>query len=265
MKKFISTLITGCLLAAPTLALELAKYPKAFSTHDGVNIVVAPSKDGQQALLKVSGINHDIDGVVFLSDIVSRGGDTKAYQFKRDGEQRALLLRQKGWRGEYYEAFLPEQGQVGLAADEELKKSVDLTALLALYQQQKAKGVQEKIARFDRQGHQAEDNKALAAMDNDTNAACDSKLTTKVNWDNTSDDIRMAVSIPGYCGVVADQLETLCNNEPAFKARVQAIKTIHCEFGDKLKVELVADQLNFTTAKNEPNQGEFVRSYFRNL
>lgn len=259
-------LFIGCLTATSASAIELAKYPKAFTTSDGAEVVLVPTTEGDQALLQVKGINHPLDGVVFLSDIVSRGGDTKAYQFQRDGEDRALVLRQKGWRGEYFEAFLPEQGRVTLYPDEDLQNEVDLQSLQALYRQQMDDGIQAEIARFDRDGHEEESEDTLEEMDDDANSACDSDITTEVDWDTVSDDLMMDISVPGYCGVVVTELESMCNgSDDAFKNTAQQIETVTCQFGDRLKLELDGDEVVFTTAKEEPNQSDFARSYFRNL
>lgn len=258
-------LIAGCALAASASALELSKYPKAFAAPYGVNVVVAPTKEGDQALLQVKGIDHEMDGVVFLSDIVARDGETRAYQYIRNGRERALVLRQEGWRGEYFEAFLPEQDRVGLQPDQEASEQVDTESLLALYQQQKNEGVQERIAQFDREGKEAESEEALAANDEATNAECGSDVATHVAWDSVSEDDALRLSIKSFCGTVATEMRMMCKSDEGFKEIAQGIERIDCQFGDRLKLEKSDGTVTFTTASDEPNQGDFAANYLRNL
>ncbi|MDV2077973.1 hypothetical protein [Marinobacter xestospongiae] len=266
MSRHALALFFGCLTATTASAIDLVKYPKAFTTSDGAEIVLVPTSEGDQALLQVTGINHPLDGVVFLSDIVSRGGDTKAYQFQRDGEYLALVLRQKGWRGEYFEAFLPDQGRVSLYPDEDLQNEVDLQSLQVLYHQQMEEGIQAEIARFDRDGNEEEAEHILEEMDSDANTSCDSDIITEVDWDTVSDDLMIAINVSGYCGVVVTELESMCkDSDDAFKNMVQQIETVTCQFGDRLKLEMDGDEVVFTTNKDEPRQRNFANAYFRNL
>lgn len=257
--------IAGCALAASASALELSKYPKAFAAPYGVNVIVAPTQEGNQALLQIKGIDHEMDGVVFLSDIVSRGGETRAYQYTRNGKERALVLRQEGWRGEYFEAFLPDQGRVGLQPDQDASEEVDTQALLALYQQQKGEGVQERIAQFDRDGKETESEEALADNDQATNAKCGGDVSTSVAWDTVSDENAIDLSIASYCGTVATEMRMMCKSDEAFKEVAQGIEHINCQFGDRLKLEKSDGTVTFTTARDEPNQGDFAENYLRNL
>ncbi|MGL6203363.1 MAG: hypothetical protein ACRC2X_03540, partial [Giesbergeria sp.] len=73
-------LTLACALAPLSAqALELAKYPKVFTGPQGVELVLAPSADGKQALLRVSGINHPIDQVVFLAELQPQGRSRDVY------------------------------------------------------------------------------------------------------------------------------------------------------------------------------------------
>ena len=61
--------LLGSLAAMASHAIELAKYPQVFVAPQGVEVVLAPSADGKQALVRVSGMNDPIDQVVFLSTL----------------------------------------------------------------------------------------------------------------------------------------------------------------------------------------------------
>ena len=51
-------LVSAGLLSVPVSALELAKYPLAFSGHRGSNVQLSPSADDDQALCHVTGVNR---------------------------------------------------------------------------------------------------------------------------------------------------------------------------------------------------------------
>mgnify|MGYP001583675879 CR=1 FL=1 len=59
----LSLLLAASLLTFNASALELAKYPQVFNAGKGISVTVAPSSDGKQALIQVSGINHPLDEV----------------------------------------------------------------------------------------------------------------------------------------------------------------------------------------------------------
>jgi hypothetical protein len=84
-------------LSFNSYALELAKYPIELSSGDGVNVVIAPTTDKKQALVKVTGINHEIDGITFLTDYKPHGSNN-AFKYTYDGTERSLVSVSEGYR-----------------------------------------------------------------------------------------------------------------------------------------------------------------------
>ncbi len=248
-------------------ALELAKYPKVFTAPQGVELVLAPSADGKQALLRVSGINHPIDQVVFLAELQPQGRSRDVYTLQLDGRAYGLLHRQASAYSdaEHFVAYLPGQRDgVPLAFQADKSKAFKSNELLTHYEQQRKQGVQEKLARFDRPKRQESYRAALAQMDKDASAACGTPIQTAVDWAAIDDEKMQALSISSFCGEVAAQMERLCQSTPTFKATAATLGQVQCQFGPQLKLRVENQRIVFTTEKDAPNQGDFVQQFLRN-
>ena len=136
---------------------------------------------------------------------------------------------------------------------------------MALYEQQKKTGIQDDIARFNREGKAAVSQEALIAVDESANKSCNSHFQTIIDWDSIPDDLFVAIQPQGYCGMVAKELERMCEDDAEMRELAQGIQQIHCQFSDRLKLDRDDTTIYFTTEKDEPNQAEFARNYFRNL
>ncbi len=248
-------------------ALELAKYPKVFTGPQGVELVLAPSADGKQALLRVSGINHPIDQVVFLAELQPQGRSRDVYTLQLDGRAYALLHRQASAYSdaEHFVAYLPGQRDgVPLAFQADKSKDFKANELLTRYEQQRKQGLQDKLARFDRPKRQESYRAELAQMDKDASTACGTPVQTSVDWAAIDDEKMQALSISSFCGEVATQMERLCQSTPAFKATAASLGQVQCQFGPQLKLRLENQRVLFTTEKDAPNQGDFVHQFLRN-
>ncbi len=259
--------LTCTLAPLAAQALELAKYPKVFTGPQGVELVLAPSADGKQALLRVSGINHPIDQVVFLAELQPQGRSRDVYTLQLDGRAYALLHRQASdySDAEHFVAYLPGQRDgVPLAFQADKSKAFKSSELQTRYEQQRKQGVQDKLARFDRPKRQESYRAALAQMDKDASAACGTPVQTSVDWAAIDDEKMQALSISSFCGEVAAQMERLCQNTPAFKATAASLGQVQCQFGPQLKLRVENQRIVFTTEKDAPNQGDFVHQFLRN-
>lgn len=249
-------------------ALELAKYPKVFvAPQQGVEVVLAPAVDGKQALVRVSGINDPIDQVVFLSHLEQQGTAREVYSTRIDGRNYGLLHKQThAYRGgEHYVVYLPGKREgVSLAFHEEKTKAFKLADLQASYERQQKQGVQEKLARFDRNKRLAGAQADLAKADQEATAACSTPVKTTVDWTSIDDEKLQTLSIGSFCGVVASQLESLCSNTPTFKAQAASLAQVQCKFAPQLKIRIEGQQVVFSTEKDAPNQEDFVRQFLRN-
>ena len=260
--------LAGLCAAMAAQALELAKYPQVFVAPQGVEVVLAPTADGKQALVRVSGINDPIDQVVFLSQLEQRGSAREVYATTLDGRSYGLLQKQnQAYRnGDHYVVYLPgKRDGVPLAFSEEKSKAFKLADLLASYKGQQKQGLQDKLARFDRNKRLASVQAELGKADQDATAACGTPVKTNVDWATIDDEKLQSQSIGSFCGVVASELESMCRNTPAFKSTAPGLGLVQCKFAPQLKIRVENQQVLFSTEKDAPNQEEFVRQFLRNL
>lgn len=257
----------GSLVTMASHAIELAKYPQVFVASQGVEVVLAPTADGKQALVRVSGINDPIDQVVFLSTREPQGSAREVYTTRIDGRSYGLLHKQSHtYRGgDHYVVYLPgKRDGVALAFSDDKSKAFKLADLQASYEHQLKQGTQEKLARFNRNKRLADAQAELAKMDLDASASCGTPVKTKVDWASIDDEKLQSLSIPSFCGVVASEIDSLCRNTPQFKPTAAGLGQVQCHFGPRLKIRVENQQVVFSTEKDAPNQEEFVRQFLRN-
>ena len=253
----------------PAVAQQLAKHGAAFKGDRGVNVVVAPTADDKAALVRVQGINHPVDGVVFLADKVA---DNKrlAYRATLDGKPWNIVVTEdmSSWGTSYSRtvAYVPPNMRDGqsLYYDDKAAKGMDLAALAKTYQQQKAQGVQAKLAQFDRSKFVANTEQRLQEADSRAAQSCGAPIKTTVNWGSFTEEQMHRISIAGYCQTVADAMRALCTSDSAFKAKAAQNARITCQLGDKLNLSHQGDQTVFTTQEGAPNQDDFALQYLRN-
>ena len=263
--------LTGMALAVAgshAMAQTLGKYGAAFKSDKGLTVVVAPTRDDQSALVRVHGINHPIDDVVFLADKVVQG-KRMSLRTTLDGRPWSLVVTQdhESWLGGYSatQAYLPGQRDgVHLRYDEAGSKALQLDALLKNYQEQKSRGVQDKLARFDRAKSVANTEAQLREADEAASRACAAPVRTTVVWTSVNEDQMKRLSIGGYCAAVANAGAQLCRSNPAFKAQAASLSRIDCRFGDKLGLGRQGETTVFTTTESAPDQEEFALQYLRN-
>ena len=258
-----------CALAAHgASAIELAPYAKVLSGPEGAQVVVAPSADGKEALVQISGVNHPVDKVVFLTKVQRWGGDTDAFVTTYDGRDSGMVQKKSSpyGGGERYVAFLPgRKEELSLSFDDAKAKAFKPASLMATYERQQQQGVQQKLARFDRPKRVAADRERLAGIDGSASAACGVPIKTNVDWNAIDDAKLQKLSVSGYCGAVASGLERMCRDDAkTFKPKAAALGQIDCEFGPQLKARIVAQKVVFTTEESAPNQDDFVREFLRN-
>ena len=248
-------------------AQDLAAYPQVFTGPQGLEVVLAPTTDGKTALMRVSGVNHAIDKVVFLGKQEQRGSGTEAYVTTLDGRDWGLVQKQANryGGGERYVTYLPgRQGAVDLAFDEKKSKALNTAELKTAYTRQNKDGVQEKLARFDRDKHLASAQTDLSNTDTSASSACGSPVKTVVDWKSIDDDKLKKLSIASFCGEVASQMGSMCSSNAGFKAKAASLGQIQCQFGPEIKLRVEGQKLVFTTHQDAPNQGDFVQQFLRN-
>lgn len=260
----LSLLLISTCFTLNAAALELAKYPQVFDAGQGISLILAPSSDGQQALLQVSGINHALDGVVLLAETKERGNDERDYRTRLDGRDYNLLLQRNAWGSPRYQLNLPGTDGFQLSFNETRTQAAKPAKLLALYQQQKKQGVQDKLARFDREQRVTDFTAQLQQIDQDASKACGTPLSTRVEWSALNDEQLMRLSVPSFCGEVVRQAANLCERGAPHQERVAGIQQVQCQFGERIQLREQNTTLTFTTHAEEPNQGDFINAFLRN-
>lgn len=260
----LSLLLAASLFTLNASALELAKYPQVFDAGKGISVIVAPSSDSTQALVQVSGINHPLDEVVLLTTIKDRGNDELSYSTTLNGSASSVLVKRQGWGGERFQLYLPDTEGFELGFDEAKSKAAKPAALLALYEQQKKQGIQDKLSRFDREQRVTDFSAQLQQIDQEASKSCGTPLTTAVDWPAIEDDKLQRLGVPSFCGEVVRQMASLCENNAAFKAQAEQLNTVQCSFDAQLKLREGDAGLVFTTHEKAPNQGDFINAYLRN-
>jgi hypothetical protein len=264
----IALCLAGLCAAVAVHAQELAKYPQVFVAPQGVEVVLAPTVDGKQALVRVSGINDPIDKVVFLSQLDAQDSAREVYATVIDGRRHGLLQKhpQPYRNGDQYVVYLPgKRDALPLTFSGEKSKTFNLAELQANYKKQQQQGIQEKLARFDRSKRLAAAQAELDKADQDATAACGAPVKTTVDWAAIDDEKLQTLSISSFCGVVASELDSMCRNTPSFKSNAAGVGQVQCKFAGQLKIRVENQQVLFSTEQDAPNQGEFVRQFLRNL
>lgn len=262
--KHLALFCTATLLSFEAAALELAKHPQVFDAGQGVSLALVPTADGKQALVQVKGINHPLDEVVFLTQVHELGNEQRDYGIRFDGRAYNLVNQRRAWGGESYQLNLPNTQGFELRFDEDKTKALKPAALLALYQRQDKDGVQARIATFDRDKRQADYSARLQEMDTEAGKACGTTLTTRVDWKAIDDQTLIELSVPSFCGEVVKQIGYLCESRETFKSEAKAIEAVQCSFGEAMKLHEKDGVLQFTTHKDEANQGDFINAVLRN-
>lgn len=260
-------LIALALLSLSARALEPGDQAEVLTNDSGVSATLLPGSDGNQALVRLSGVDHPMDGVVMLATIEQRPNDERAYRAEIDGKMRSLVVFARSyWAPTDYTAYIPGREEpYALAVDEERSAQVDKAALVAEYEQQMEQGIQARLARFDREKALERQQAALQAIDESASDVCDTRITTRVNWEELDNNQLNSLSISGYCGQVAAEMEYLCRKDDSFKQKVKDVAGVDCGFGNALDLSRDAGKLVFRTREDARNQRETINNFLQTL
>lgn len=262
MKKLL--FIASLLLSTKSFAFELTKYPIELSSADGVDVVIAPTVDNKQALVRVKGINYEIDDVVFLTDLELHGSN-KAYKYTFDGTRRGLVTVDDSYRCCSYTLNLPNSRDgIFLRKNEEPTPAL-IKDLKKQYEQQLNEGIQSRLAVFNREKHLNIQQINMIDADKKVNKQCGSTIKTEINWKTVKDKSLQKYAVGSFCAQVAKEIANMCKDDDSFKNKIADINTINCEFTDELKLRKLDEVLSFKTSSDAPNQHQFIKAYLLNL
>jgi hypothetical protein len=268
MKTIIALVITT-LFASSAFAESLTpgKYSKVYRGEEGMKVTVVPMKpaSAKKALVQVSGVETEIDGLVIMHDIVDKGRGNKAYATTLHGEGFWTLYSEKSWGWKQYKVQLPESRMQKLYAyyDETATKKVNAAALYKLHKNQKKQIA--NLQKWNRKEREARHNNKLNEILADTNKECGTKIAASINWKSVTNDHMKEYSIYSYCGYPLESIESLCRDDKKIAAKVKKeIKRLSCNFGEKMKLDLKQAGINWITNPEEGNQADFTKAFFKN-
>lgn len=271
----VKTLVAFAAFVAVTLSspahaeMELSKYPRAYKGGEGLVVKVVSLKgEKKQALIEFTGVDTEIDGVVFLAD---QADDGKALSITLHGEPYWPLRSEESWYGwKQMNAYLPEMvtKAVHLYYDEKESKQVDAAKLLATHKKQTKDGTIKELAKWNRPARELRNNENFAKEAQFAAKKCDMQVPATIAWKSVTDDHLKELSISGYCDAPLTAMRRLCersdkNKKAAVKSKV---KKVVCTFGPAMKLVLGADgTLQWTTSKDASNADDFATNNLDNL
>lgn len=248
--------------------IKLSKYAKVYKGHDGAVVTLVPlsPKDENKALIQVSGIDTEIDGLIFLY-YLEKQGTTEAYKMKYDGRAITRLRTKKGYWSSGIELYLPDLNDgIRLYYDEKASKQVDISTFSKRYQEQEKRGLQKKLAEFNREKHVEVSKTRLAERAGKAKAACGKTFGIEILWDNFTQEQLHNSSVATYCGLAFSEIADICKQSAESKAALEAkIDAVSCTFGEKPKLRINGKTLHWITGPGKGiDQGDFVKYYLMN-
>lgn len=247
--------------------IVLSKYARVYKGGEGAVVTLIPlsPETEKKALIKVSGIDTEVDGLVLLYDLEDQGSD-EAYVMIYDGSRVARVRSNKESWTQSTTLYLPNKRDgIEIGYDEKASKAVKTDAILKLYLTQNVKKIQEGLAQFKRDKHVKETDADIGEKAKQASNACGSNIKASIDWKSISDDYLKELSITAFCGSPLEGLITLCNEAPANKKTLTAkIEQVNCTMGDKIHIDISAKTLRWTTTKDTPNQDDFAKYVLMN-
>lgn len=256
------------LLCVPAVAeINLSENVEVYR-GDGnlvVTLVRVLPLEKNQALLEISGIDHELSGLVFNYDLIVSNGirrlTTNLY-----GRRYTSFAESKIWGGKRTTLYLPGQRDgFPLSFDSKASKAVKPSSLSKRHKNQTAAGTLSAVQTFDRDREIKEINTALESTQNELQEACGKAISVSVDWDSISDDTIKGYSVASYCGAVSDAVVNACTDETKKAWVGESIDLISCQFSKSIKLKLVNKELMFKTAVDASNQDDFVKQNLLNL
>lgn len=249
-------------------AMEISKYPRVYKGGEGLVVkVVSVKGEKKQALVELSGVDTELDGIVLLTEEVNAGKGT-ALKTRLHGEDVWVMRSDESWYGwKSMEVYLPETPtkSTGVYYDEKASKKVKGEALLKTYEKQKKDGTLAKLQAFNRKEREAAQNKYYAEEIQSTADSCGFKIPATIDWKSVSDDLLKDISIYGYCTPPLSALRGICGKSPDQKAKVKSkVKSVTCTFGAAMKVTLSSGVVQWVAAKDSSNQDDFAQNNLQN-
>lgn len=253
----------GLVLALPVLAESPVESGKVFSGDEGIRVVVVPLKPAsdKKAIVSVSGTQSEFDGKAQLCEVVSAGGSDTDYKTTWQGRPFTLLVVREQYGSKEYRLGVPgKRDSLRVSFNDKATQELKAEEVYALHLKQSKDGTLAAMQKFDRKAAEGKQEAQLGEKLERLNKACETKLSIKVNWSSITDDVLKSTSIASYCGNVLDGLRGLCSSKVGKETVAKKVASVDCQFGAALDVTLKGTALTLTTAKDAPNQEDFIKT-----
>lgn len=230
-----------------------------------VTLVRTLPLDANKALMRISGIDHELNDIVFLYD-VAKNDNGRRLTTKLSGRQYTPFIESQRWGRASQELYLSgNRNPIPLGFDRDASGSADTSSLVTAYQEQASSGKLKSLQQFNRKAEIAETEEEISKQTAGLQKKCGKELPIKVEWSDISDDTMLKFSVSGYCGSVFEGLDQTCSTDEGKAWVTNNVDAIACSFGPKMRLELDQKTLMFMSETNTPNQRDFVRYNLMNL
>jgi len=222
-------------------------------------------KDSNKALIRVTGIETELDGLILLYKLVNEGR-REAYVMTYDGRSSTRLRSEREYWGKWTSVYLPDvKGEFDVGYDEKASKAFDIEKFKQAYLKQEKNHVQENLAKFKREKHLKSNEIAFAEKAKEASEACGSDIKASIDWNTVSEENLKELSISSYCGAPLESLAYLCKKSDGNKKTLsQKVSKFNCRMGGTMHLGISEKTLNWMTNKDTPNQGDFTKYVLMN-
>lgn len=257
----------GVLSGTSASAEEPVGSGKVYVGPEGESVAVIPltakgPNDSKQFVLYVQGTDSEFDGKAMLHTMTeqSRGFD---YVTQYKGEEFHTVIVRDAYGSKKYEMWVPGRAKtIVVNFDEKRTKALDAEDVYEKHTKQKKDGTLGRLAAFNRKEREATGVEGLAEQVKALNDTCGTKVTATIDWKSVTDDAIKTYSISSYCATPLNALQRLCDTPGAKKIIQAKVKTLACQFGPEMKLDVKAGAVSWTTAVDAANQEEFATKYF---
>jgi hypothetical protein len=250
---------------------EVSQYARVYRGEDGLRVTLVPlvGGDPEEALIEVTGLPNDFDGLVLRYEKVPQGRDRWSYRtIYRGGEFHTMWQRRV--QGEMrVEIYLPDAVRDSRAVtfDEEASAEVDPHDLARRHATIAADGTVAALAEFDREDREARHDEEFESRIARSLEDCGARAATSIDWSTVSDEELRRYSVSSYCGAIGAGLRNLCLYPQGRELVQSQVRAIHCEFGEAHAVGRTAEGKltwtgHFEGVNAEQAASHLVRRYF---
>lgn len=270
MKKLLIILNLSILALLPThsfAALKLSDNIEVYRGEGNLRVAVVrllPLEDNQ-ALVRISGIDHELNGLVIQHSVDTRDSNRR-FMTKMHGRDFSTLVETTSWSYKSITLYLyGERKGLSLAFDQEGSKAINADELSNAHIRQASEGLLAKVQNFDRDMEIQVANERVSNIESKIAEACNTDIDLKIDWSSVSDDMIKELSVVGYCSSAMNRVNEICSDDSGKAWVKKSISSVSCEFSDKLKLDLVGKKLRFKTTPDAANQSDFVKYNLMNL